>query len=111
MAAKRRCVFAVVLALACSSGTGPNTHGIADVILTPDTLMVAVGDSGTIHAQPVTATGAPVNGTGLFWSTSDPTIATVNQQGVVKAVALGAVNIDASIAGISPKHPSRVMVV
>ena len=107
----RRCVYALML-VACSSGTtGPSAHGIADIVMTPDTLTVAVGDSATIQAQPVTASGAPVTGVTLFWSTSDASIATVDQRGTVRAVGVGTANVDASFAGVSPKQPARVVVV
>ena len=100
------------IAIACSTeSTGPNTQGITDVVMTPDTVTLAIGDTGSIHAQPVNASGAHVNGQTLFWSTSDPTIATVSQTGLVTAVAVGAVNIDASTGGVSPSHPARVFVV
>jgi hypothetical protein len=111
MAAFRRCAYALVLVACSSSTTGPSAHGIADIVMTPDTLTVAVGDSATIQAQPVTASGAPVGGVTLFWSTSDAAIATVDQHGTVTAVALGTATIDASYAGVSPKHPARVVVV
>ena len=97
--------------LSCSSNsTGPNAHGVADVSMMPDTLTIATGDSAAIQAQAVNAAGAPVPNVSLFWSTSDPTIATVDQNGMVKATGIGAVNIDASTAGVSPKHPARVVV-
>src|SRR5579862_4729874 len=110
MAAIRRCAGALLLA-ACSSGTGPNGHGVANIVLTPDTLTVAIGDSAKIQGQAVTASGAPVPGVTLFWSSSDPSIATVDQQGTVQAVAVGSANIDASYAGVSPKQLVRVTVV
>lgn len=104
--------LAVGIGVACSRDTtGPDTLGIADVAMTPDTLIVAIGDSGIIRAQPVTTSGAPVNGMTLFWSTSDSTIAKVDQHGTVAAAALGAVNVDASTVGVSPRHPARVIVV
>jgi len=111
MAVFRRCVYALVLVACSSSTTGPNAHGIADIVMTPDTLTVAVGDSATIQAQPVTASGASISGVTLFWSTSDPSIATVDQHGAVKAVGVGTATIDASCAGVSPKQPARVAVV
>ncbi len=115
MAATARLVGTAVLmvgfALACSSATGPNTHGIANIVLTPDTLTVAVGDSATIQAQPVTGSGAPVSGVTLYWSSSAPSVATVNQQGIVKAVGVGTATIDASASGVSPKVPARIVVV
>ena len=97
--------------LSCSgNSTGPNAHGVADVSMMPDTLTIATGDSAAIQAQAVNASGAPVPGVSLFWSTSDSSIATVDQHGMVRATGIGAVNIDASTAGISPKHPARVVV-
>src|SRR5580704_6339655 len=111
MAVFRRCAYALMLAACSSSATGPNAHGVADIVMTPDTLTVAVGDSATIQAQPVTASGASISGVTLFWSTSDPSIATVDQLGTVKAVAAGTATIDASYAGVSPKQPARVTVV
>jgi len=105
-------IAAIGIAVACShEATGPNSQGITDVVMTPDTLNLAIGDTATVQAQPVTASGSHVTGQTLFWSTSDPTIATVTQTGKVTAVAVGAVNIDASTAGVSPSHPARVVVV
>lgn len=109
---RARVTVAAVVLLGCSgNSTGPNAHGVADVSMTPDSLNIAIGDSATIRAQPVNAAGAPVSDTSLFWSTSDSTIASVDQRGRVHAVGIGAVNIDASVAGVSPKHPARVVVV
>jgi trimeric autotransporter adhesin len=105
-------IVAIGIAVACShEATGPNSQGITDIVMTPDTLNLAIGDTATVQAQPVTASGSHVSGQTLFWSTSDPTIATVTQTGKVTAVAVGAVNIDASTAGVSPTHPARVIVV
>ncbi len=105
-------IIAIGIAVACShEATGPNSQGITDIVMTPDTLNLAIGDTATVQAQPVTASGSHVTGQTLFWSTSDPTIATVTQGGKVTGVAVGAVNIDASTAGVSPTHPARVVVV
>lgn len=105
-------IAAIGIAVACShEATGPNSQGITDIVMTPDTLNLAIGDTATVLAQPVTASGSHVSGQTLFWSTSDPTIATVTQGGKVTGVAVGAVNIDASTAGVSPTHPARVFVV
>ena len=103
-------VGAVVLS--CSGNSlGPNAHGVADVVMAPNTLTIPSGDSATIQAQAVNAGGAPVIGVSLFWSSGDSTIASVDQNGKVKAVGLGAVSIDASTAGVSPRHPTRVVVI
>jgi len=108
----RAAVIVGLLVLGCSNNsTGPNAHGVADVSMIPDTLTIAIGDSAPIRAQPVDASGAPLSGLSLFWSTSDSTIASVDQNGMVRAVALGSANIDASTAGVSPKRPARIDVV
>jgi len=100
------------IGIACShEATGPNSQGITDIVMTPDTVTLAIGDTATLQAQPVNASGAHINGQTLFWSTSDPTVVTVTQSGRVTAVAVGAVNVDASTAGVSPSHPARVLVV
>jgi trimeric autotransporter adhesin len=99
------------MCLACHETTGPNTYGVSDIIMTPDTVTLAIGDTLTIAAQPVKPSGAHVNGLKLAWSSSDSAIASVTQQGHVTAVSVGTVNIDASFAGISPSHPARVVVV
>ena len=104
-------IVSAFLLLSCSgNSTGPNAHGVADVSMMPDALTIATGDSAAIQAQAVNAAGTPVPDVSLFWSTSDSSIATVDQHGMVKATGIGAVNIDASTAGVSPKHPARVVV-
>jgi uncharacterized protein YjdB len=90
---------------------GPNARGVADVVMAPDTLTIPSGDTATIQAQAVNAGGTPVIGVSLFWSSGDSTIASVDQNGKVKAVGLGAVSIDASTAGVSPRHPARIVVI
>ena len=109
----RPVVVVAAIVLGCSgNSTGPNAHGVADISMSPDSLNIAIGDSAAIRAQPVSASGVPTNDTSsLFWSTSDSTIASVDQHGLVRAVGIGSVNIDASIAGVSPKHPARIVVV
>ena len=110
----RRAVAALVgaVVLSCSGNSmGPNAHGVADVVMAPDTLTIPSGDSATIQAQAVNAGGTPVVGVSLFWSSGDSTIASVDQNGTVKAVGLGAVSIDASTAGVSPRRPTRIVVI
>ena len=105
-------VVVVAVIVGCSgNSTGPNAHGVADVSMSPDSLTIAIGDSAAIRAQPVNAAGAPVPDASLFWSTSDSTIAAVDQHGMVRATGIGSANIDASLAGVSPRHPARVVVV
>ncbi len=105
-------VVAAIVVGCSGNSTGPNAHGVADVSMSPDSLNIAIGDTTVIRAQPVNASGAPTGDTtSLFWSTSDSTIASVDQHGLVRAVGIGSVNIDASVAGVSPKHPARIVVV
>jgi uncharacterized protein YjdB len=108
----RATVVVAAVVVGCSgNSTGPNAHGVADVSMSPDSLTIAIGDTAAILARPVNATGASLDDTVLFWSTSDSTIAAVDQHGMVRAVSIGSVNIDASVSGVSPKHPARIVVV
>jgi Big-like domain-containing protein len=81
---------------ACGSGsTGPSAT-VAKVVITPDSASIPGGDTIALSAVAQSAAGKPVSGVTLFWSTSDPNIATVSQRGVVTAVANGKVQIAAS---------------
>ncbi|HZS58647.1 MAG TPA: Ig-like domain-containing protein [Gemmatimonadaceae bacterium] len=105
-------IAAALLLAACSSDvTGPNSRRVDDILISPDTTSVVLGSTVTLSAQPVSSSGSPINNLPIFWSTSDPTIATVTQGGVVSGIALGKVTIDASTSGVSPKHPAQITVV
>ena len=64
-----------------------------------DTL-VAIGDTATFTAVAVDANGHPVEDARVTWASSAPRIATVDADGVVRAVGEGHVTISAALGGV-----------
>ncbi len=97
-------VLGIVAGVTCSTSqdtlTGPaaTLHSIA---VSPDTSTLVTGATRSFTAQPKDASGKPVVGVALVWASSDTTIATVTQAGVVTARAPGSVQIAASAFGIN----------
>lgn len=103
-------VFAVALGTATitattdfertSTGTGATgtavvniTDPVNSVRMTPSLPQIMrPGNTLQVSAQPLNVAGQPVTRP-VTWSTSNPTVATVDQNGLVTAIALGAVSI------------------
>ena len=109
MRAARRSKFGSLLSvLACAvvlfscggDSTGPGGGG-ASVVVTPDTASLALGASLTLSAAVKDANGNAVSGASVFWSSQDPTVATVSGTGVVTGIKIGVVRIAASSNGKS----------
>jgi hypothetical protein len=78
-----------------SGGGGPTTKKVSAISVTPKTMILGVGGTGTI-----TATVEPGNATNktVTWTSSDVDVATVNN-GVVTAKAAGMATITATAGG------------
>ncbi len=105
---RRRILAAVVgaalgIGLACTSGnnaTGPGGDA-QGITVSPESSAVRVGATTTLSAAAHNGSGNAVSTTSFFWSSSDTTIATVTQSGVVAGRTVGAVQVAASAAGVS----------
>ncbi len=99
---------AIVVALSSCHGdssTNPppdNTDAtsIASVTVSPSTLTLHVGESGTLTATALSATGAVLTGKSFAWSSSNASVATVSS-GTVNALAVGSATISASSGGFN----------
>jgi hypothetical protein len=95
-------VTPLALTLGCGSNgaTGVNSKTVASVSVSPalDTL-VALQDTMRLTATARDAAGTTVPGVAVTWSSSDPTIASVDN-GLVTAVANGATTIKATVTGV-----------
>lgn len=95
--------FPLLLVLGCG-GNGfepgpPGPEPVAVVVVSPATLNVPSGQTGTLTAEPRDAAGAPLTGRPITWNSSDPAIATVSAQGVVSGLAVGTATVTATAEG------------
>ena len=91
----------VALLSSCNSDkvTGNQPVVVARLSLTPTTDTVLVGDSLTLSAAAEDANGLPIART-IAWSSSNPAVASVSAEGVVKAHDSGIVTITAAADGL-----------
>ena len=86
------------------SGTATVTVGpapVASVSVTPPTASVTVGQTTTLQAQTLDASGGTLTGRTVTWSSDNTGTATVSQTGVVTGVAAGTATITATSEGKS----------
>ena len=84
------------LVVACKKDPGPvESSPYIDIVITPPTPVVQVGGQITLTAR---VTGPAGISQGVVWSAIDPEFATVNNSGVVTAVAEGSGRIRAAWA-------------
>jgi uncharacterized protein YjdB len=83
-----------------AASVGDTTHTVASVVVSPDTATLRVGASRTLTATILDAQGAPLSGITTTWTSSAPSVASVNSNGVVTAVSVG----EAAITGLSGGH-------
>ncbi|HVH10526.1 MAG TPA: alkaline phosphatase family protein, partial [Gemmatimonadales bacterium] len=74
---------------------------VASVAVTPATATITVGQTVQLTATPRDASGNPVTGRVVTWSTSDTTIALVNASGLVTGRVAGTATITATSEGKS----------
>lgn len=84
-----------------SACTDPTDVTVAHVEVTPSALSLgALGETATLVAEGRTASGRPVSGGSVRWSSADPSVASVDPAtGVVVASANGTTSITAAIDG------------
>ena len=100
--AKARLQLAVwALAIsACSGGTEPEPPAaVSTVTVSPSTLQLVSGSTGTLTAVLRDAAGNILSGRAVTWASSAEQVATVSQQGVVIAFASGPATISATSEG------------
>ena len=74
---------------------------VASVTVTPSTANITVGQTTTLTAQTLDASGGVLTGRAVAWSSSNTAVATVSQSGVVTGVTTGSATITATSEGKS----------
>jgi uncharacterized protein YjdB len=74
---------------------------VASVSVTPTTLSLTVGQTGQLTATPRDASGNPLSGRVVTWTTNSAAVATVNSNGLVTAQGAGSATITATSEGQS----------
>lgn len=101
-----------VAAIACGGGgggTGPVPVASVEVALAKSSMLV--GETTNATATTKDANGSVLSGRAISWASSDPTVATVTQAGVVTALKAGATNVSAASEGRSGTATVTVLVV
>jgi len=105
-----RSVAAATFILAAVSGSsceqpsppappGLDTAAVASVTVSPPSASVQVGQTAQLTATPKQASGAPLGGRVVTWSTSDSTVARVSATGLVTGGAAGSATVTATSEG------------
>ena len=105
---KRIVLLATALLAACSGGGGdtttptpPAAPAVSNVTVSLGTLSVFPGGSTSASALLTSSTGAALTGRSIVWSSSATSVATIDQNGAITAVAAGTTSISATSEGRS----------
>ena len=92
-------VFGSVAIQACADRSTSATVVVSQVTLSPSAATVRAGETVSLQARAVDASGNAVTVPTITWSSSNKSIATVSTSGVVTAIAAGDARIAASAFG------------
>ncbi len=81
-----------------TTGNDPMPSAVNSLTLSPDTLALTVGDTSALTATVGPDTANPT----VVWTSSDPSVATVDENGVVTAVGPGTVTITCTATNGTP---------
>lgn len=79
-----------------SDSTGTSAFAISSVVVAAPRSTVGVGKTVQLSAVALNRSGVPVPGATYVWTSSNASVATVSQQGLVTGVALGVTTITAT---------------
>lgn len=102
--ARNAVLVAALLGLAtCQShdATAPGSARVATIALTTTAVIVAPQETLTVTATPRDSAGNALTGRHVTWTSSQPSVATVDSNGVVIAIAGGMTTLTATIDGMT----------
>lgn len=92
-------VLLLGVALAACKGSSEPTVVVGSVLVTPSTATRIPGETVQLTAQAKSATGTDLAGVSFNWSSSNTSVATVDDNGLVTALTLGPTTITAEAGG------------
>ena len=94
----------MALAVACVAIACENvvvsTVDVSAVRVSPDEISLVVNATEQLVAVPMSAAGTPMPAHSITWASSDPQVATVDDDGTVRALGPGATRISATSGGV-----------
>jgi len=104
-----RCACAAVLIpcllllISCGGGDSTTTTAgpVSKIVISPTTASIQFGQKQTFFPVPTDASGNSVSGLAYTWTSSAPTIASVDNTGVATGLANGTATITAAASGIT----------
>lgn len=90
-------LLAPVLLAGCTAEELNAITNPASVVVTPDSVSIDQGANATVSAMPYLASGAPLAGYLIVWSSADTTVATVSHSGIVTGMQPGSTVISATV--------------
>lgn len=111
-----RRIAAPWLALVCTACGASSLERPGEVLLDPVAIILseevvdftAIGATRRLSAVAVAADGHPIFGAPIAWSSTDPTVASVDSHGLVTALSQGRADIVASYGGVASRALVRV---
>jgi M6 family metalloprotease-like protein len=117
MSCLRLMPLALLLLAGCGGGGGDTSPGtsppievpVATISVSPATVQLSPAGTTTLTAVVRDAASGQLPGRPVMWTSSAPSVATVDASGTVTAVAVGTASITASIAGIAGRAEVTVI--
>lgn len=81
---------------------------VAAVVLTPASVSLQIGTTTSLQARTVDAEGGTLTGRAVSWTSSNTSVASVSQTGIITAVSAGATSITATSEGRSAQSAVTV---
>jgi hypothetical protein len=94
--------LAIVIALglaACGGNKPLPSETVDSIAVNAPASRLFLGETMKLTAQPMDAAGEPVPGIEVAWESSDPSIASIDSDGTVTALAVGDVVVSANAEG------------
>lgn len=92
------CVLLLALAITTTACEEPVGIEVRQVRISPEVALVLLGDTEIFTLQALGSGGVAASAAGVQWSTTDPTVASVNAAGLVRGVTAGEVLLIAQLA-------------